>query len=318
MSSVLWHTRDDETQLHGAERGWCRHLAAGPVAAAWDLHSTSILERLAPIMRLIPEVPDGEYGANYLHNYYRSAVEADRTAMARSRSGDHGHFGKSSRVAREFVTAFDTAMKVNPPQIVIAGHTLYLGNVNMNTALVAGSDPIRLAAKINGWCEAHCWVAEPDRAWMAGVIDAGRKAGLYRSAMGWENVQAMLRTADDGPVVLSYTVTESFPNPFYHPDAPTWPAGVPRDWNALTPKQQQTRRAWESHWYEIDAGEAFDAAMLWLQADRPWAQITPGNLATEAFGPMVTVYDLFADDRDERVARAVALDKDSIATGRTG
>ena len=31
--------------------------------------------------------------------------------------------------------------------------------------------------------------------------------------MGWENVAALLRNRDDAPVVCSYSVTDSFPNP---------------------------------------------------------------------------------------------------------
>lgn len=310
MSRVYWHTRDGGAELSGAERGWCHHLAAGLATAAWDLTGFEVLERLGPIMQMIPEVPEGRYGANFLHRQFRAAVEADRHARERSRAGDHGHFARSGGMIREFVRSFDTSLRVEPPRIVVAGHSLRLSSVNLNTALVAGSDPIRLAAKLHGWCELHCWVDGPHRAWLADVIDSGRQAGLYRPGMGWENVQVLLRATDTGPVVLSYSVTDQFPGPFQHPDAPAWPDGVPRRWDALTAEQQQTREAWEDSWRELDPGETFDAGMVWLRAEQPWAQITPDNLATASFGPPVTVYDLFAGDRDERVARAIVRESE--------
>lgn len=60
------------------------------------------------------------------------------------------------------------------------------------------------------------------------------------------------------------------------------------------------------------------AALAGLRRKQPWARIAPDTLATSSFGPMVTVYDLFAPDRDERVRRAAGLPAEEPAAGRLG
>src|SRR5215472_5272064 len=88
----------------------------------------------------------------------------------------------------------------------------------LNTACAVGSDAVKLAVKIHGQCEIHCWVEGSERAWVAGLIDQGLESGVFRRnlargyAQGWEQVQECLRARDDEPVVLSYSVCDQFPN----------------------------------------------------------------------------------------------------------
>lgn len=310
MSRVLWHTRTHTEELMGFERHWCAHLAYGPAAAAWNLDHPDILERLAPIMAAIPATSRYGDGEDYLHVYYRQAVDARKADHDAYEAGDRTTtFAPSVQAQHRFVQAFGTALRVREPDVVFAGRQLGLDNVNLNTALVAGSDPIRLAAKIHGWCESHCYIEERDRGWVAGIIDAGLAAGVYRQGAKWQDVQAFLRQPDDGPVVLSYTVCESFPDPAFHPDEPAWPAGVEKDWDKLSKAQQEEREAWDERFYELqntDPGGVFDACMEGLRRRRPWGRLAPDTLGEVYFGPPVTVYDLFAPDRDERIAKACA------------
>mgnify|MGYP001598122955 CR=1 FL=1 len=301
MSRVYFHARHAEAELRGSERAWLHHLAEGPAMAAWDLDRAgdrATLERLAPIMAAIPEPEPGEFSANHLHVAYRAALAADDHPMPWV-------------AARKFLDSLALNLRVFPPGIVVAGHTLRISSLNLNTALVAGSDPIRLAAKIHGWCEIHCWVEDEDRAWLADVIDEGLGTGLYRPDAGWDDVQALLRDGHPSPVVLSFSGSDPFPEPHEHPDAPAWPDGVERRWSALDADRRAEQQSWEvrhSEMCDTDFGAAFDAGVDWLRAHRPGERLSPDLLGTEMFGPPVTVYDLFAPDRDERMSRACEPD----------
>ena len=63
-----------------------------------------------------------------------------------------------------------------------------------------------------------------------------------------------------------------------------------------------------------DPDRAFDEGVDWLREHRPTERLSPGLLGTEMFGPPVSVYDLFAPDRDERETRACGGDAAPVAT----
>lgn len=116
--------------------------------------------------------------------------------------------------------------------------------VALNTTLRVGSDPIKLAARIHGQCEVHCWVAGPNRAWLARIIQQGREIGFYRRDSGWEEVMVLLRSRDDEPVVLSYSVCESFPNANHLPDPEGWDREkLGSDWFYELSKEETWARA---------------------------------------------------------------------------
>lgn len=287
MSRVYWNTPSDRAELHGSEKAWLRSLAEGPARAAWDLDDSGAYERAVEIVSWITEKPDNGNGSNYLHQHLRAAQANSRDYEAR----------------RRFVSSLQLSMRVQGVELHVAGVQLGSMNVDLNTALVAGSDPIRLAAKIAGWGEAHAYIEGPDRAWVADIIDQALDAGLYRrtlrsadldgapreSSQGWEGVQELLRQRDDEPVVLSYSVADPFPN------AEIAGIELPRD---------KYGDPIGDTWYELPDEEKWAKAMAGLRLTRPWARLAPDTLAEVAFHLAVTVYDLFAPDRDERVRRA--------------
>lgn len=86
----------------------------------------------------------------------------------------------------------------------------------LNTVLRCGSDEMRLLARIHGQCELHGFVEGCDRAWLAALIDSALAIGVMREETqgygnGWRDVVALLRESADGPVVMSYSVCDSFP-----------------------------------------------------------------------------------------------------------
>lgn len=299
MSRVYFHTPSDTAELAGAERAWLNHLATGPADNAWDLHSSLRLDRAERILAMAPEVPDGEYGANYLHRYLREAQEA-------TNRGNYSLIGR-------LVSALQTRMHVDGLGLLIHGVQLHTDNLGLNTALAAGSDPIVLAAKIHGWCESHAWVEGPDRAWLADIIDQGLATGLYRQGMGWDapysarlGVVPLLRADTTEPVVMSYSVCEQFPNEEVGDWMPAWPAGVPERWDALTVVQQQERGARREAWYELSQEERWAVSMPGLRADRPWAQLSPATFREVYFHLPLTAYDVMDPGRADRVRQVLA------------
>lgn len=325
MSRVYFHSPSGTAELRGSERAHLGFVAAGPARAAWGFDRHTDMEQLAEICAMIPEVPDGEYGSNYLHNYLREA----QAENARNRSlyehwtPGRTHPSTSYGAQERFRSSLELKLlsSMSSTAFEVAGHRFEADNVTLNTALVAGSRPIQLAAKIHGWCEVHAWVGGPDREWLAEVIDEGLAAGIYRrgiwysdrpdgpkdqwSSQGWEEVATHLRSRDDEPCVMSYSVGSGFPNSGVTDwsDA-VWPDGVEHRWevyDTLTSEQKQAIDDRGDAWYELPADEQWTRAMDGLRERRPWAQLTPDNLAETTFRPGVTVYDLLAADRDERV-----------------
>jgi hypothetical protein len=317
MSRVYFHSPSRIAELRGYEFYWLQHLAGGPAKAAWDLDGDA-LDRACALLELVPEVPDNGSGSNFLHVFWREAVEQDRRNKeiysARAPGALLGHSGANHAPIRRFIESLKTSLAVYGLDLDLFGVRLRTINLDLNTALVAGSDPVALAAKIHGWCDKHPWVEGPDRAWLADVIEQGLKSGLYRRGAGWDQpvdehdegpgVIPMLRARDDEPVVLSHSTYNSFPNSSLGDWMPPWPEGVERRWEALTGDQQDQRTQREEEWYELPDERRWEIAMAGLRAERPWARLSADTLRTETFHLPVTVYDVTASDRDERL-RAV-------------
>jgi len=126
----------------------------------------------------------------------------------------------------------------------------------LNTALVLGSDPVCLAARLHGQCEIHAYVEGPNRAWLADVIEAGLDQGVYRPVLrpmgpdgsqgepfptGWAEVVELLRRDSDDPVVASYSVTDGFPNPGVAGWLPDDDDPDGEGWYDMTPGEQWAR-----------------------------------------------------------------------------
>lgn len=342
MSRVYWHSKYRTAELRGSERAWLGHVARGPADAAWDFDpvGSSTMDRIALLLGMVP--PESE--ESYLHRYLREAQEENerhRAAIAANRLGTY-----NPEPRQRLVQAVSTALRVNGFPLTVAGVQLDTSNVELNTALVAGSDPVRLAAKIHGWCETHCYVEGPDRKWLADIIDEGLRAGIYRrglwwvdrpcdgpaenepdrqwSDQGWGDVLDLLRESDDGPVVLSYSVTDSFPNrevagwePPPMPDGwvPNWAdtdEGL-AEWEQDYPTAEDKAAYYEERagdaWYDLHWDEQWDTALAGLRRDLPWARLGPDTLTEVTFHYPVTVYDLFAPDRDERIRAALASEE---------
>jgi hypothetical protein len=173
-----------------------------------------------------------------------------------------------------------TSIKVGSNPALLADHDgTPLSNfpLLLNTALVVGSDPICLLARVHGQCELHCYVEGPNRAWMADLIDQGRAAGVYRAGAGWEELAELLRARDDEPVIADYSVTDSFPHCPKSWDAPIGEDGEP-DWDA---------------WYDLPEQERWALALADVRSEPVRGlELRPDGLR-HPFGHGRTLLDLF-------------------------
>lgn len=300
MSRVYWHTREHTAELHGSERAWLAHVSQGPAEAARDLgSSTDAVERAIQILEMVPPAE-----RSYLGEYLRAAQAAEAANRLYYETSPIGVGRLDVETGLRLVSSLATNLRVGGLPIEVAGQRLHTSNVDLNTALVAGSDAVRLAAKIHGWCESHAWVDELDHEWLARIIEDGLRVGIFRAGMwsnpvsgerkwhtqGWEDLLGLLRTQGVGPVVMSFSVGDSFPN------------GAIANW---TPPEGDPDG---DTWYDLPDGEQWDLAFTGLQTRRPWAQLSERTLTETTFGHPVSWYDLFTPDRERRVRRAVGDD----------
>lgn len=175
MSRIYFHSPSGDAALLGSERAYMGWLCASLALGVFEPHVYGSAEVLARVWR---------------HPYPTAAT---------------------------FPDAFSTHVRIGGDRIPFTlrdGREADMFSVNLNTALVLGNDAVRLCARLHGQCELHAWVAGEHRAWLAGIIDAGRRDRVLRENQGWEGVAAFLRANSEEPVVTSYSVTDSFPSAF--------------------------------------------------------------------------------------------------------
>ncbi|MEV6219860.1 hypothetical protein [Nocardia sp. NPDC051833] len=146
----------------------------------------------------------------------------------------------------------------------------------LNTLIQQSGDSMRLAARVHAQCEVHGYVEGPDRAWLADLIEGARRDGVFRPEMGWEAVVELLRARDDEPVVMSYSVCDSFPNP----GSTTW---EPAD------AEDEDREAW----HQLSHEEQWATGLAWLRDESHGRRrLQPDTWTDFGFGEGLTAVDL--------------------------
>lgn len=245
-----------------------------------------------------------------------------------------------------WLNSFTTALGAgwtDEPFLVWHGHPIDPFAVRLNTAMRYGCTSMRLAARLYGQAEIHCFVEGINRWWLADLIQQALDDQVFRkgfwfvdcvtdipparhprrkwSDQGWDGVMRLLRDRDDEPVVLSYSVCDGFPNPnaagaaFEH--APMPEDLRPEHWSAdgwLTqyPDPVERREAAAEYWdqarrdafWDLPKAEQWRLGMQGLRVNPGHLEIAPDELGTRYFAHGLTLPDLLADDYEERLAKA--------------
>ncbi|MFV2172310.1 hypothetical protein ACFHW2_11990 [Actinomadura sp. LOL_016] len=225
---------------------------------------------------------------------------------------------------------FETALRTDDascPLLMHQGRGIDAGDLIANTAMAAGSDPVKFLARLHYQCELHGYVEGPNRAWLADIIDQGLDDGILRRtlryqpppgdpradwparALGWDDVLALLRARDDEPVVMSDNSGPGFPNENaagWEPPAgtdlrPGWADEAPGEWAALdeTARAEYGRERVCELWGQLPKGERWRLGMDGLRARSgrgALLELEPDGWARYRFGHCLTAFDLLADD----------------------
>jgi hypothetical protein len=271
MSRVYFHSPSGEVELLGGEqahlRGLVYDLALG-VLKVNDHDTAKRLRALLPAGKLGAEEAGSPRWTAYYETAFRVAGDDDRT-----------------------------------PLIQWRGRPLSTFSLALNTAAVLGNDAVKLAARIVGQGEIHAWVDGPNRAWVAGIMQAGLDSGVYRNGlwfepalggerkwegMGWGDVITFLRSRDDEPVVMSYSVAGSFPSP----EAAGWDRNDEGDYDWGT-------------WGDLNTAQHWHLGMEALRASGQGLEIKPDDWDDFRFTHTLSALDLRAQDWEERARRAL-------------
>lgn len=179
MGRILFHAIDEDIEISGCERARFSHMGGEALMEALRPVMNGSLGGKAEIRRLLP--PD---------------CYVLRSPMP---------FDESLRLYLTVGLMDDGTLLVEDRKL--KGFTLLL-----NTGLAKGDDAFKLAMRLHGQCEIYTWVDGKNRAWLADIVQSGIGTNLYQDER-WNDVVRLLRKSDDSPVVTSYSVCQSFPNP---------------------------------------------------------------------------------------------------------
>lgn len=245
MSRIYFHSEDGTAKLRGSERAHMGILCSELFLAA------------------IGRIWDSPDNPSWLRRYIPP-----------------GHY---TLVMPDFERAVDTWLRVSDGNLIVNGNRMSIFTLALNTAHVMGNDAIKLSARLHGQCEIHCYVEGENRAWLASIINAGRKQNIFRANEGWEEVCELLLASNEKPVVASYSVTEQFPNAGLVVERGLW---------KLTEEEEESGD-WD-RWYELPDKEKWRLGMEALRATSKWLELKPDNWQDYYFDLGVTGFDLVA------------------------
>lgn len=298
MSRVYFHSPSGEAELWGGEHHHLHNLVKDAAFAVFDMpNHVALLRELAP---------DPYPGLRFR---------------------DDGAWMKS----------VETLLRIHEPALRWKGAVIDSFTLLLNTALeAADGNPLKLAARIAGQAEIHCFCEGTDRAWLAGMIDEGLDSGAFRRNTGyrercgrpshesWEDVTAFLRSRDDEPVVLSYSVCDGFPNrkaagwePPEEADlTPDWAREAPEEWEACDYKDDYYEEAKDNLWYDLGESERWRTGMEGLRANPGRLRLDPADWGNFGFGDGLSAFDLIAPDYADRLDRALLGDGGHVPVPR--
>lgn len=170
--------------VRGSERAYARHVVyAQAIKLITDL-ATSTPERSAALRERL---------------YHLDSYVADAW-----KSYDRSDPGSGLTLERVLTLWFN-----GDPSLKVHGESIGFGELGLNTALVAGSAPIRLLAYLHGSCEDHGYF-EPPHDDLIRAIMTGRRHGVLRADAGWEGLVELAQRQSKAMLIMSYSVCENY------------------------------------------------------------------------------------------------------------
>lgn len=301
MSRVYFHSPSGDAELLGAERAYAGCMVSDLASGLW-----------------------------------RSAFVRAEDSMIQLTRGTDLYDDRDPMRRAQFADRFKLAFRVGQEGLLTwRGKDISGFSLALNTAIQIGDDPVKFLARMHGQCELHSYVEGPNRAWLADIIERGLKTGVFRDGMGWDTppnhphgkgagVIPLLRSRDDEPVVMSYSVCDGFPNweiTDWQPPAdadltPTWAKEEPQEWASLTEDEQDDyhRSAVDELWGDLPEEERWATAMdgLRRRSEIDMLELKPDNWDDYRFGHELTVLDLQAKNWRERVERALGFELSAV------
>jgi hypothetical protein len=186
---------------------------------------------------------------------------------------------------------WSTHMRVGGSGLLVGDSAIPFMELALNTLVAMNSPQLSFMAHVHGLCESHIYVEAENAEWMADLIAKAREDEVFRAGQGWEDVIALAQevaASGEGPIVLSYSVCEGFPNA----EVANW---TPAD---------ESDEGWDA-WYALSADERWDMGVRALrEADWPFA-MGPDRQG-QGFLSGKSVFDLKAERWTGQLAPRVA------------
>lgn len=192
MSRVYFHSEGDRAVILGSERAWLYHLCKRMSMGLLNIPDGIGDQGKALTFSLYSSLPE----SSYIKDFF---LLEERSNTATIKQGEW----------LRFESLFETYLSLSDDEFF---NKIPIWLLWLNTSCLVGNDAIKLAARIYGQCECHCWVKGENKKWLAGIIEKALATHVYRGDSGWEEVVELLNQENDSPVVLSYSVCDSFPN----------------------------------------------------------------------------------------------------------
>lgn len=243
MSTIYFHNQSDDARVRGTERYYAASVCHSMLMAALS----PIRDTAQWLVKMLPS-------DHYIHSVRKEAI----------------------------AESLSTLLMVGDCDLQLKKETVDTFTLALNTALVSGSDPVKLLARLHGQCEIHCYVEEEDAKWLADIIALGRNTKVLRPNVGWESVMELLSTAS-GPTVCSYSVCDQFPNIGLLPD------GHKMRWDESRSDEENEEQS--DAWYGLDADEQWQLTLPQLRKGHG-LRITPDHWDAYYFGSGISAFHL--------------------------
>jgi hypothetical protein len=258
MSRIYFHTPDRTAEVGGSERAYFNALAADITLAI--LH------------------PDAHRDVDWIREITVDAPQHVQQALS-APMPDVMVNQASYRDWARWVDTWCTWARVSYDNggLRVGESVLPFGEMALNTLVAMNSPQLSFVAHVHGCCESHGWIPAENAEWLAEVIDRGRESNVFRAGQGWEDVADLAREVQSGmpgPIVMSYSVCESFPN--------AWVA----DW-------QPPEGAEDHAWYDLPKAEQWELGVRGLE-QRDWPFPMGPDRQDQGFLSGKSVFDLLA------------------------